>query len=120
MTGTTSLLIRGARLLDSSTGMDRVGDLLIADGAIQRVEAAIRDGSIPPDCQVIDGAGLVACPGFIDLHVHLREPGYEDKETIETGVQAAARGGFTTVCCMPNANPAMATKAPRQPMWSAA
>ncbi len=107
MTGTTSLLIRGARLLDSSTGMDRVGDLLIADGAIQRVETAIRDGSIPPDCQVIDGAGLVACPGFIDLHVHLREPGYEDKETIETGVQAAARGGFTTVCCMPNANPAM-------------
>ncbi|MBI4200702.1 MAG: dihydroorotase, partial [Chloroflexi bacterium] len=107
MIGSGSLLVRGARLLDPSSGMDREGDLLVMDGRIQKVGPAVRDGDVPHDCQIISGAGLVACPGFIDLHAHLREPGYEDRETIATGVQAAARGGFTTVCCMPNTNPAM-------------
>ena len=99
------LLIRGARLLDPSSGMDRVGDLLVTEGRIHRVGESIRDGDIPPDCQVVPGDGLVACPGFIDLHCHLREPGYEEKETIATGSLAAARGGFTTVCCMSNTDP---------------
>ena len=100
-----ALLIRGARVLDPSSGMDQTGDLLIADGLIQRVGDTLRDGDVPPDCRVVPSNGLVACPGFIDLHCHLREPGYEDKETILTGSQAAARGGFTTLCCMPNTNP---------------
>ena len=100
-----ALLIRGARLLDPSEGTDRVGDLLMVDGRIVRAGDAIRDGDMPPDCRIVSGDGLIACPGLIDLHSHLREPGYEDKETILTGSQAAARGGFTTICCMPNTNP---------------
>lgn len=100
-----ALLIRGARILDQSLGMDQTGDLLIMDGLVKRVGDTVRDGDIPPNCRIVAGDGLVACPGFIDLHTHLREPGYEDKETIATGSLAAARGGFTTVCCMPNTNP---------------
>ena len=100
-----ALLIRGARILDPSTGMDQVGDLLVLDGRIQQVGETVRDGEMPPDCRVVPGEGLVACPGFIDLHCHLREPGYEDRETIATGSLAAALGGFTTICCMPNTNP---------------
>ncbi|MBI4201215.1 MAG: dihydroorotase [Chloroflexi bacterium] len=107
MTGSESFLVRGVRLLDAASDTDRQGDLLVVDGRVQKVGPAVRDGDIPPGCQIIPGAGLVACPGFIDLHVHLREPGYEDKETVATGVQAAARSGFTTVCCMPNTSPAM-------------
>lgn len=101
------LLIRGARLIDPSTGMDMIGDILVVDGNIQRAGPAIRNGDVPSGCRVIEASGLLACPGFIDLHVHFREPGYEDKETIATGSLAAARGGFTTVCCMPNTDPAM-------------
>jgi dihydroorotase len=101
------LLIRGARLIDPSTGMDMIGDILVMDGNIQRAGSAIRNGDVPSGCRVIEASGLLACPGFIDLHVHFREPGYEDKETIATGSLAAARGGFTTVCCMPNTDPAM-------------
>ena len=100
-----ALLIRGARILDPSSGMDQTGDLLIVDGLVKRAGDTVRDGDVPPDCRVVPGDGLVACPGFIDLHSHLREPGYEDKETIATGSLAAARGGFTTLCCMPNTNP---------------
>ena len=107
MTEMEPLLIRGARLLDPSVAMDQEGDILVIDGRIHRVGTAVRDGDVPPRCRVISGEGLVASPGFIDLHVHLREPGYEDMETVATGAMAAARGGFTTVCCMPNTNPAM-------------
>ncbi|MBI4199061.1 MAG: dihydroorotase [Chloroflexi bacterium] len=102
-----SWLIRGARLVDASTGMDRSGDLLLADGRVLKAGEAIREGDVPPGCAAVAGDGLVACPGFIDLHAHFREPGYEDKETIATGALAAARGGFATVCCMPNTNPPM-------------
>ena len=83
--------------------LDLVGDILVNGGRISAAGPAIEGR--PDGCMVIDGAGLVACPGFIDLHAHLREPGYEYKETIATGAQAAARGGFTTVCCMPNTDP---------------
>ncbi len=102
-----ALLIRSARILDPSTGMDQVGDLLVMDGRIQQVGETVRDGDVPLGCRVVQGEGLVVCPGFIDLHCHLREPGYEDRETIATGSLAAALGGFTTVCCMPNTTPPM-------------
>lgn len=95
------LLIRGGRIIDPSQEMDLVGNLLISGSII----SFIGTGKILSDCYVLDAKGLVVCPGFIDLHCHLREPGYEQKETIVTGARAAARGGFTTVCCMPNTNP---------------
>ena len=100
----THLLIKRGRIIDPGQGIDRIADLLIADGVI----AGITKSSPPPaGARVIDATGLVVCPGFIDLHCHLREPGFEYKETIATGTRAAARGGFTTVCAMPNTNPVM-------------
>jgi dihydroorotase len=99
-----SLLLRGGRLLDPSQRVDATGDLFIADGKIEslgeRVDAGARD-----DVDVIDCAGLVVAPGFIDVHCHLREPGREDVETIATGARAAAAGGFSAVCAMPNTDP---------------
>ena len=102
------LLIKGGRTIDPSQGTDRVADLHIRDGVIQGLDADIPS---PDGAQVIDAAGLVVCPGFIDLHCHLREPGYEDKETIASGTRAAAKGGFTTICAMPNTNPLMDSRA---------
>ena len=102
----TSLLVRGARMLDPSRDLDAEGDILIEDGSI----AAVREGETSEALRaqrVLDASGLVATPGFIDLHCHLREPGDEHKETIATGTLAAATGGFTTVCCMPNTHPAI-------------
>jgi dihydroorotase len=101
MTGT--VLIQGPRIIDPGQGLDAVADVLIKEGKI--LSAGERLASIPDGCQVIPAGGLVACPGFIDLHCHLREPGFEYKETIATGTRAAARGGFTTLCCMPNTEP---------------
>jgi dihydroorotase len=95
------LLIHGGHIIDPSQGIDQVGDLLIAEGKIVQIGGAV----IPGKAQHLDATGLVVCPGFIDLHCHLREPGFEDKETIATGTKAAAIGGFTTVCCMANTNP---------------
>ena len=99
-----TVLIRGARLIDPVRGWDRAGDLLMGGGVILAA-GDVAPEQVPLGCQVIDGRGLVASPGFIDLHCHLREPGYEYKETIASGSQAAARGGFTTLCCMPNTDP---------------
>ncbi|MFC1965273.1 dihydroorotase [Chloroflexota bacterium] len=96
-----SLLIQGGRIIDPSRGIDEIGGLLIIEGKIsQRVETPPQ-----PDCDILHAEGSIVCPGFIDLHCHLRQPGFEEKETIATGTQAAARGGFTTICCMPNTNP---------------
>ncbi len=104
----TPTLIKGGRIVDPSQGMDRVADLLIEDGRVTGVDGQIS----PPDgATVIDAAGLVVCPGFVDLHCHLREPGLEYKETVATGTRAAAKGGFTTVCAMPNTVPTMDTRA---------
>ena len=97
------VLIRRARMIDPSAGTDYLGDILVANGKISAAQPVVEGR--PDGCRVIDAAGLVACPGFIDLHAHLREPGYEYKETIATGAEAAARGGFTTLCCMPNTDP---------------
>jgi len=94
-------LIQNGRIIDPGQGIDEVGSLLIREGKI----AGWGESEPPPDCAVLHAEGLVVCPGFIDFHCHLRQPGFEEKETIATGTQAAARGGFTTVCCMPNTSP---------------
>lgn len=95
------LLIRGGHIIDPSQGIDHVGDLLIAEGKIVQARGTV----IPGETMNLDASGLTVCPGFIDLHCHLREPGFEDKETIATGTKAAAIGGFATVCCMANTEP---------------
>lgn len=97
-----ALLIKAAHLLDRPSGVDFVGDLLVEDDLITRIGPCLTG---PAGALEIDGKGLVLSPGFIDLHVHLREPGREDKETIATGTRAAAAGGFTTICCIPNTHP---------------
>ena len=100
-----ALLLRGGRLVDPSQRLDEVGDLLIADG---KVEATGRLGEVRRDgdaLETIDCTGLVVSPGFVDVHCHLREPGREEVETIATGARAAAAGGFTAVCAMPNTDP---------------
>jgi dihydroorotase len=101
---TKSLLIQGGRIIDPSQGIDEIGSLLITEGKISWL--GIGEVTPPqPDYDVLPAQGLIVCPGFIDLHCHLRQPGFEEKETIATGTKAAARGGFTTVCCMPNTDP---------------
>lgn len=95
------LLIRQGRLVDPVGGIGGVMDVLVEDGRV----AVIADHISAPDAQVLDAAGLVVCAGLVDMHVHLREPGFEHKETIATGTAAAAAGGFTSVACMPNTSP---------------
>lgn len=99
----TNWLIRGGRIVDFASDRDEVGDLLIRKGVIAEVGPNIHAEGVPE----VDARGLVVAPGLIDLHVHLREPGFEEKETIATGTAAAAAGGFTAVCCMPNTKPAL-------------
>ncbi len=98
----SSLLIQGGRIVDPSQGLDGSYDLLIEDGAVARIDGKIQK---PKGAETIDAAGLVVTPGLIDIHVHLREPGQEYKETVRTGTQAAAAGGFTAVACMANTVP---------------
>jgi dihydroorotase len=95
-------LIKGGRVLDPANGVDAVQDVLIQEGKIARLGKGLEP---PEGTPVIDAAGKVVCPGFIDIHVHLREPGYEYKETVATGTKAAAAGGFTAVACMANTHP---------------
>src|SRR5207249_10977239 len=96
-----SLLLTGGRLIDSSQDLDGPGDLLLQEGKVAALGDDASKGA-SPDTERIDVTGLVVCPGLIDPHVHLREPGQSAKETIATGTAAAARGGFTTVVCMAN------------------
>jgi len=96
------LLIPNGRLIDPGQGIDETGNLFIAEGKI----GWLGQGKLPrADYDILDAGGLIVCPGFIDFHCHLRQPGFEEKETIASGTQAAARGGFTTVCAMPNTTP---------------
>ena len=98
------LEINNGRVIDPATNTDRLRDILIDGGKIAEVAEPGRLGKVPGR-EVFDAAGLIVAPGFIDLHAHLREPGQESSETIETGTRSAARGGFTAVCSMPNTKP---------------
>src|SRR5574337_464338 len=123
------ILIRGGRIIDPANAVDDTLDILIEDGKIVQLGRNLTGNTlgatgrgksskasksptheINPADRVMDAAGLVVCPGLIDMHVHLRQPGREDKETIATGTMAAARGGFTAVCCMPNTDPVNDTR----------
>jgi dihydroorotase len=101
-----SILIRNAQIIDPSQKLNKTGSLLLSEGKIKWIGT---NGQAPPEngYEIIDAKNQVLCPGFIDLHCHLRDPGFEEKETIATGTLAAARGGFTTICCMPNTEPAL-------------
>ena len=95
------LLIKNGRVMDPASNHDAIADVLLEAGVI----AAIGPNLEASNAEIFDATGLIVAPGFIDMHVHLREPGFEHSETIETGTNAAAAGGFTSVCCMPNTNP---------------
>ena len=98
--------IAGGRVIDPASGFDDVANVWIKGDQIDRIEPS--GSEVPAADDVINARGLIVCPGFIDLHTHLREPGREDEETVESGSWAGVRGGFTTVCCMPNTEPAIA------------
>jgi dihydroorotase len=99
-------VIRNGRIIDPANGRDEIGDLLVIDGRIASLShSATRGSTLDSQPDEIDARGLIVCPGLIDIHVHLREPGFGWKETIESGASAAAAGGFTTVVCMPNTSP---------------
>ncbi len=96
-----TILIKNGRVVDPATKTDKKADVLVEKGLVKRIGQGLNEKA----AQVIDAKGLVVCPGFIDVHVHLREPGFEEKETIETGCRAAIAGGVTSLLCMPNTNP---------------
>ncbi len=96
-------LIKNGRVIDPANSVDDFLDVLISDGKIARVAKKIDDAA----AEVIDAKGKIAAPGFVDMHVHLREPGREDEETVRAGTRAAVKGGFTTIVCMPNTEPAI-------------
>ena len=96
--------IQGARVIDPGH-LDTIADILIKDNKIVEIVKEGQNVAIAPACRTINVSGKIVCPGFIDMHVHLREPGHEHKETIETGSRAAAWGGFTAICAMPNTHP---------------
>ena len=98
----SATIIRNGRVIDPANKRDEITDLLLVDGKITD-QSAIR--SPPSEIEQIDASNLIVCPGLIDMHVHLREPGFSHKETIESGARAAAAGGFTTIVCMPNTSP---------------
>ncbi|RLT38251.1 MAG: dihydroorotase [Chloroflexi bacterium] len=105
----TTLAIHNGRVIDPALGRDGIADVVIVDGRIARVGP--NEGDMVVEAERIDATGLIVTPGFVDLHTHLREPGQEHKETIATGTLAAARGGYTTVCAMPNTSPPLDSKA---------
>lgn len=100
--GVPAILFKGARLFDPGAGLDTTGDVLVAGGVITDIGAGL---PVPAGADVVEMRGALLTPGFVDMHVHLREPGKEDAETVATGARAAARGGFTDVLAMPNTQP---------------
>lgn len=99
-----SLLVKGGRVIDPANRFDSIADVLILDG---KISAVGKNPSAPAKVEILDAGGKIVCPGLIDLHVHLREPGHTAKENLASGTAAAARGGFTSVVCMPNTSPAI-------------
>ncbi|MGH9639352.1 MAG: dihydroorotase, partial [Bryobacteraceae bacterium] len=95
------LVIKNGRTIDPAQGLDSICDVAVEDGKIREIGENIASTG----AETFDASGLIVAPGFIDMHVHLREPGFEHAETIETGSRAAAAGGFTSICCMPNTQP---------------
>src|ERR1700748_1870879 len=95
------LVIKNGRLVDPAQNVDHVADIAIEDGVIREIGLNIDAAG----SEEFDASGMVVAPGFIDMHVHLREPGFEHAENIESGSRAAAAGGFTSICCMPNTKP---------------
>ena len=104
----SSMLLKGGRLIDPANGRDETADVLLVDGRVEAIGSDVQEQA-PKEVSEIDVGGKVVCPGLIDIHVHFREPGQTAKESIETGADAAAKGGFTTVVCMPNTSPAIDT-----------
>ena len=98
------ILIKGGHVVDPKNKIDNIMDILVEGEKISKIEKNIE---VKSDYEVIDASGFMVFPGLIDMHVHLREPGFEHKETIKTGLAAAAKGGFTTIACMPNTNPSI-------------
>lgn len=98
-----ALFIKGGCLVDPSRGINRIGNLLVLGDSIVYEGEGVPE--MPQDTLILHANNMIVCPGFIDLHCHLREPGFENKETIATGIAAAARGGYSTICCMPNTDP---------------
>ena len=96
-----SLMIKGGRVLDPATNTDQIADIYIEDGSVKKIGKKLKDHAD----EVIDATGKYVMPGFVDLHVHLRDPGQTEKETVETGAAAAAKGGYTTIMAMPNTKP---------------
>jgi dihydroorotase len=103
---TVRILIKNGRIINPKTNLDLISDLLVEDGLVKKIKISI-DEEVD---EMIDAKGKIVVPGFVDLHVHLREPGFEGKETIESGTHAAVAGGVTTVACMPNTKPAIHSK----------
>ena len=103
-----SLLIKGGRVIDPTQGLDDVMDVLVDKGVVKELGKGL---SAPSGAEVVDASGKYVAPGLIDMHVHLRDPGLEYKEDIVSGTRAAAAGGFTSVCCMPNTKPVIDNKA---------
>ena len=102
-----SILIKKGKVIDPASGCEEVLDILIEGECIKKIDENIKS----PNAKLIDAEGKVVIPGLVDMHTHLRQPGREDEETIRTGSLAAAKGGFTTICCMPNTNPPVDTPA---------
>lgn len=96
-----SLMIKGGRVLDPATNTDQIADIYIEDGSVKKIGKKLKDHAD----EIIDATGKYVMPGFVDLHVHLRDPGQTEKETVETGAAAAAKGGYTTIMAMPNTKP---------------
>jgi len=107
---TKAILIKNGHIIDPSQNIDQAGSLLLKNGKVAWLGG---NDEKPPatDYEILDARGCIVCPGFIDMHCHLRQPGYEEKETIASGSRAAARSGFTTICCMPNTNPHLDNRA---------
>ena len=108
----TGYLLRGGRVIDPASGRDEVADVLLADGVV--ADAA----SAPDDAEVLDVGGCIVAPGFVDLHTHVREPGREDEETIASASAAAAAGGYTAICTMPNTDPVADTASIVEKIWA--